>query len=372
MRKINGKRIFFITDTHLGVRNNSEDWIKIQRDYFFNSFIPLVKKNYKPGDVLFHLGDVFDSRQSINLKVLNLAVDIFEELSKIFVDGIFIICGNHDIFGKTSNNINSLASLKWIPNITIFEEPESIKVGSKSIFLMPWRKDHDAEHSTLLDAKEHDYMFCHTDVKGLMFNKFVRIDAGLNYEDINKFGKVYSGHIHYSQIFGKMNMLGCPYQLTRSDSGNPKGITLLDVETGYEEYFENTYSPKFVRITFDKVLNSTPQELNETFKNNFVDILVDPEIAVKAPLSLLSEYVTTQLKISFTPITTPDQVVVDEGFHDLEGKNFSILELTKLYLEKSNFEEVKSEKIYKAVEKLLKKVSLQKEEKVEEDENKEN
>jgi DNA repair exonuclease SbcCD nuclease subunit len=372
MKKINAKRIFFVTDTHFGVRNNSEDWINIQRDFFFNWFIPLAKKNYKPGDVLFHLGDVFDSRQSINLKVLNFAIEIFEELSKIFVDGIYIICGNHDIFGKTSNNINSLASLKWIPNITIFEEPETILASGKTIFLMPWRKDHQAEHDTLLNAKEHDYMFCHTDIKGLMFNRFVRIDAGLNYEDINKFGKVYSGHIHYTQIFGKMNMLGPPYQLTRSDTDNPKGITLLDIENGFEEYFENTFSPKFIRMSFEKVLNSTPAELNPIFSNNFIDILVDPEIAVKAPLGLLTEYVTPPLKISFTPTTSTDSVAVDDTFHDLEGKNFSILELTKLYLEKADYEEDKSQKIYKAVEKLLKKVSTQKEEMEEENENQEN
>lgn len=359
MKIVNAKRIFFITDTHLGVRNNSEEWINIHKDYFFNWFIPLVKKNYRPGDILMHLGDVYDSRQSLNLKVLDLGISIFEELSKIFKDGIFIICGNHDIFGRNSNDINSLSSLKWIPNVNIFREPESIQFGPKKVFLMPWRKDHEAEHELLSKVEEHNYMFCHTDLKGLMFNKFVRIEEGLEYEDMNKFERVYSGHIHYSQNFGKMRMLGSPYQLTRSDTDNPKGITILDLETGDEEYFDNNYSPKFIRITFEKVLNSTPEELNPIFKNNFIDILVDPQIAVKAPLGLLTEYINPPLKISFTPINSPEQVVVDEGFHDLEGKNFSILELTKMYLEKCNYEEEKSNKIFKAVEKLLHKVSIQ-------------
>lgn len=363
------KRIWLLGDIHFGVRNNSEDWISIQREYFFNWFIPLVKKNYKPGDVLFQLGDVFDSRQSINLKVLNLAVEIFEELSKIFIDGVFIICGNHDTFSKSTNTINSLVSLKWIPKIKIFDEPETIILSDKSIFIMPWRKDHDAEHETLSTAKEHDYMFCHTDIKGLMFNRFVRIDAGLNYEDINKFGKVYSGHIHYSQSFGKMTIVGAPYQLTRSDTDNPKGVILLDIESGQEQYFENIFSPKFIRMDFEKILNSTPNELNSIFKNNFIDILIDPQIAVKAPLGLLTDYVESPLKITFTPISTPDQVIVDEGFHDLEGKNFSILDLTKLYLEKCNFEKDKKNKIYKSIEVLLKKTTLKKEEENEDQED---
>jgi DNA repair exonuclease SbcCD nuclease subunit len=74
------KRVIFITDTHLGVRNNSNDWIEIHEDYFKNWFIPLCKKIYRPGDCLVHLGDVYDSRQSLNLRVLNLGIDIFEEL----------------------------------------------------------------------------------------------------------------------------------------------------------------------------------------------------------------------------------------------------------------------------------------------------
>jgi len=356
MKFFNVKRIFFITDTHFGVRNNSEDWMKIQKDYFFNWFIPLVKKNYKSGDVLFHLGDVFDSRQSLNLKVLNLAIEIFEELSKIFVDGIFIICGNHDVFGKMTNDINSLVSLKWIPNLKIFKEPETIILGEKKVFLMPWMKDHNAEKELLSKIEEHDYMFCHTNLKGLMFNKFTRIDEGLEYEDLNKIGKVYSGHIHYSQTFGKFSIIGSPYQMTRSDSDNQKGITLLDIETGKEEFFENDYSPKFIKINFEKILDLTVLELNEMFKNNFVDILIDSEFAIKIPLNLLTDYITSPLKITFVPINSLKENNIDEELCDLEGKNFSILDLVKLYLKNTNYEDEKKDKIYKALEKLFYKV----------------
>ena len=38
------KRIFMISDTHLGCRSNSVLWLQIIEDYFFEFFIPLVKK----------------------------------------------------------------------------------------------------------------------------------------------------------------------------------------------------------------------------------------------------------------------------------------------------------------------------------------
>ena len=150
IKNLNGKRVWFITDTHLGIRNSSNEWQSIMREYFFDWFFPLVRKNYRPGDVLIHCGDFYDSRQSINLKVLNLGVEVVEEMSNIFIDGVYLIVGNHDIFGKMSNTVNSLKSIKWIPGITILEDPHTLILGDKKFFMMPWRKDHKEEEKNKL------------------------------------------------------------------------------------------------------------------------------------------------------------------------------------------------------------------------------
>ena len=115
-----------VSDSHLGCRSNSVLWLHIIEDYFFNFFIPLVKKEYKKGDVLYHLGDVFDNRQSVNLAAQDLAIRIFEELGKIFPD-IHIIVGNHDIMRKNSNEISSVDCLKYLPNVTVLKEPKILK-----------------------------------------------------------------------------------------------------------------------------------------------------------------------------------------------------------------------------------------------------
>jgi DNA repair exonuclease SbcCD nuclease subunit len=350
------KRIWMITDTHLGVRNSSEEWIQIIRKYFFDWFIPLVKKEYKPGDVLVHLGDVYDSRQSINLKVLNLCVEVFGELSKIFVDGIFIIAGNHDCYSKESNDINSLTSLKFIPNINIYEEPETVKFGDKKVFLMPWRTDEEAAAELLAKTPEHDYLFCHSDIRGLNFNKYTKIEEGLSYNRLDNFKRVYSGHIHYSQNFGKVRMLGSPYQLTRSDIDNKKAILLLDLETENEILFENNFSPRFIKIGFESVLDRTPPELEEMFRNNFVDILIDPKMAVKAPLGILSEMITSQLKISFTPLNKDlsQNNNQEEILFNLDGKNFSIIDFADEYINSLQENDEIKKKMKKTIEILYK------------------
>ena len=46
------KRIWILGDMHLGVRSNSMEWLEIQKDFYENEFIPNLKKNVKPGDIL--------------------------------------------------------------------------------------------------------------------------------------------------------------------------------------------------------------------------------------------------------------------------------------------------------------------------------
>jgi len=356
------KRIWFITDTHLGVRNNSNEWIDSIREYFFNWFFPLVRENYKPGDVLFHLGDFFDSRQSLNLKVLNLGIEISEELSNIFKDGIYIIVGNHDIWGKTSNDVNSLKSLKWIPGINIIEEPQTLKILDKSFLLMPWRKDHEAESEFLEQADTHDVLCCHADIRGLKFNKFTRVETGSSVDEFDKFKKVYSGHIHYAQKSGNINMLGSPYEITRSDMDNQKGITLLNVSDLKETYFPNDFSPKFKRFYFTDILESTQEDLEPLFANNFVDIMIDPVMSLKAPLNILTDILQSQRSLKFHPYD-PDQAnSLSQQIIDIEGRQFNVLDFIKEYIENLEHDRDTKDKMYQSLVKLHTIVTTQEQE----------
>ena len=225
-----------ITDTHLGVRNSSVEWLEIMKEYFHNFFIPLLKKEKKEGDFLIHLGDVFDSRHSLNLLVMNEGISIFEEISKIMP--IVIILGNHDIYKKNSNDVNSVKVLKWIPNITVLEEPQILTVSGKKLLMMPWRAGH-VEELECINNNPADFLFCHTEMQGLKFNKNTTIETGLDLSSIKNFRKVYAGHIHFAQKKGNFRMLGCPYPMTRSDIKNEKGIWCLDIESENEIYYPN-------------------------------------------------------------------------------------------------------------------------------------
>ena len=342
------KRVWFITDTHLGVRNNSNEWIDQMREYFFDWFFPLIRKNYRPGDVLIHLGDFFDSRQSINLKVLNLGVSVAEEFSNIFTDGVYFIIGNHDIWGKTTNEVNSLKSIKWIPGISILEDPVSLTLGNRNFFMMPWRKDHQEEELTLERALSHDVLCCHTDIRGLKFNRFVNIDSGASQEKFSKFSRVYSGHIHYAQKSGNINMLGSPYELTRSDMDNQKSITMMDLSDMKDHVFVNDFSPRYKKFFFSDILEMTPEEVEPLFRNNFVDLLIDPVMSLKAPLNILTDTVNSQRSLKFHPYD-PNQTNLSDQMIESEGRQFNVLDFIKDYVDGMDCDPDTKEKIIRSL-----------------------
>jgi DNA repair exonuclease SbcCD nuclease subunit len=345
-------RCWLITDTHLGIKNSSNEWIDIQKSFFYDWFLPIVRDNYKEGDILIHLGDLFDSRQSINLRVLNMGVDLFEDLSKIFVSGIHIICGNHDIYAKSTNDVNSLKSLKWIPNVHIHENPHILSLKDKNLLLVPWFDDKKDESAFMMSQREIDYAFCHTDFVGMNFNKWTKIDHGIDLDSVRKIKKVFSGHIHYSQVKENVHLIGCPYQLNRSDAYNKKGVILLDLESEKEIFFENDFSPKFIRVKYKWILNRTDEEILEMMSNNFVDLLIEADDNPKDFIDSKTELISNSRRFTVQPLFTTDEGILIEGFDIADHKDFSFKDLLGRYVGSLNYDDKMKSRLLLGLEKI--------------------
>ena len=266
-------RIWFLSDLHFGCRADNEIWLKDYSDYFYNVFIPLFKKEYKEGDIVCSLGDVFDNRSTVGINTINVVIDIFEKLAEICPD-IRLIVGNHDIYNKSSNDVTSLNILKYIKGVKIYYKPEVEVIGGKTVLFHPWMEDKEKQ-SKLLSKFNGDYIFGHLDVYGVDNNaKGVRSKSE-NAVNISEFKKaeVYAGHIHLRQDYKNIHYVGNPYAKVRGE-GNIKGITVLDINTGKREFFENTYSPKFLKENIYEIMNLTIGELKERWNNNYVDLHV--------------------------------------------------------------------------------------------------
>ena len=144
---------------------------------------------------------------------------------------------------------------------------------------------------------------------------------------------------------------------------NSKGVTLLDIESLEETYFKNEFSPKFKRFYFDQILDSTPDELEPQFRNNFVDIMIDPVMSLKAPLNQLTDILQSQKSIKFHPYD-PDQAnSLSQQIIDVEGRQFNVLDFIKEYVHNMDEDDSTKDKMYQSLVKLHSIVTLQGQEK---------
>ena len=329
------KRIWILGDMHLGVRSSSLEWLEMQKDFYDNQFIPTLLENYEDGDILVQVGDAFDNRQSVNIRVLHYAIDLFERLGNILPT--HIICGNHDIWAKKSNDVSSIDALKWIPNVSIYKEPQTFNWGGREVLLMPWRRDVEHEVETLDEFPNSEIVFCHSEVRGIKLNKKVDNHHGTDSTTYDRFTAVYSGHIHYRQRRGQLRMVGTPYELTRSDMDNTKGFDLVNLEDMQETFFENTISPKFVKFNLTNLYNTPLGEFKDAIRNNFVDLYVPSNIATTSALSRLINKVQT-ISRKIDPNIYEQDTFLDEDSYDMDQiedlyKNYNILHLCNVYVD---------------------------------------
>ena len=266
-------KIWFLADLHFGCRADNEIWLKDYSDYFYNVFIPLLKDKYEEGDIVCSLGDVFDNRNSVGINTINTVIDIFEKIAEICPD-IRLIVGNHDIYNKSSNDITTLNILKYIKGVKIYYEPEVEVIGGKTILFHPWIENKEIQ-SKLLSKFNGDYIFGHLDVFGVESNsKGIKVKSS-NAVNMSEFkaAEVYAGHIHLRQDYKNIHYVGNPYAKVRGE-GNTKGITVLDIKTGKREFYENTYSPKFLKENIYEIMDMNIGELKNKWNNNYVDLHV--------------------------------------------------------------------------------------------------
>jgi len=245
-------KIFLIGDTHIGLGypNSVDKWFKIHKEYFSNFLIPLLIREVKPGDIIVHLGDLFDNRNIIPINLLNYGMDIVEEISKIAP--LHIIVGNHDLWSKSASSINSVRPFRYIPNVTVYDSTDLLVYNGIKILMMPYIENRLDQIKLINDNSNCDYLFCHSDLNGckMHLTSVAHKNADkIDIEDFNIFSKVRSGHIHLVQSNNQFTFVGSIFQMDRNDIGDQKGIFVIDTNDGSEQFFPNTYSPVFKKFS---------------------------------------------------------------------------------------------------------------------------
>lgn len=255
-------KIAVICDTHFGVRNDSLIILNNFEKFYDNVFFPKLKE-FGITEVL-HLGDVFDRRKYINFLTLNKTKKMFFTKLRDEKINMSIIAGNHDVFYKNVNDINSLKELlQEFDNINIYyEKPVEITYDGLPILLAPWIcAANMVESMKTFKTSTAQILMGHFEFQGFEMMKGQLCDHGLDKNLFKKFDHIYTGHFHHPSTHDNITYLGAPYEMTWTDYAGKRGFHIFDTETREMTWIENPYTI-FKKIDYDDT-NLTIEELND-------------------------------------------------------------------------------------------------------------
>lgn len=222
-------KLAVITDTHFGVRNDNLKILGHQRRFFEEVFFPRLEK--EKIDTILHLGDLFDRRKYMNFNTLFTAKRFF--LNELRDRGItmHIIAGNHDVYFRNTNEINSLSLLlAEYDNIHVYEhEPKRLTFGDCDIIMVPWLAP--ANYDVCMDVIRNEratVLAGHFEIHGCEMMRGRVCDHGLPAELFRQYEFVWSGHFHRPSKHDNIEYIGTPYEMTWTDYDDVKGFHIFD------------------------------------------------------------------------------------------------------------------------------------------------
>lgn len=274
-------KILIIGDTHLGLGypNSVDKWFKVSKEYFEDFLFPLLKKELTKDDIIVHCGDLFDNRNVVPINILTYAQSVLERMS--YICPVHVIVGNHDLYTKSTNDINTVRLYKYIPNVTVYEEPCKINFMGKSILMLPWVERRKDQISVLKEYSGCDYLFCHSDLNGakMHLNSVAhKNNDKIDVEEFSGYKHVYSGHIHIQQSNKNFTFVGSIHEMDRNDINNQKGIFILDVIEGTEKFIPNNLSPRFKKLYITK--EEHIDELDRVSTKDYIDLFISNSLII--------------------------------------------------------------------------------------------
>jgi len=269
---INKSEIAIFSDLHLGVHNNSHNWHQIAYDWVKWFKNKLIERDIV--DIIF-CGDWYHERSAIGGNTLHISNLILNELKDF---NLLMLIGNHDIYFKYRRDVNSLSILGGRDNISIIDNPLSIRAFNKKMTFCPWG-------TTLEEIEDSDILFGHFELESFKMNTFKMCSEGIKIKDIlNKAKIIFSGHFHRRQTKKYANQaiyyVGNPFHMDFGDVDNEKGFYLFDIKTEKLNFVANEKSPLYKKILLSDIIKekTITDKVENWFTGNFVKLIIDKNI----------------------------------------------------------------------------------------------
>jgi len=276
--------IAMITDQHFGVRNDSKYFLDNYEKFYSEVFFPtLVERNIKH---LLILGDTWENRKTLNLNTFVRAQEMFfDKLQDLGIE-VKIIYGNHDVFYKNNNGVNSVDMLGRIySNVEVIPTHKVVEFDDLKIGLLSWVNNENFQDSMEFIKTADCSILCgHFEIKSFDMIRGVACEHGFDKSIFDRYEAVYSGHFHTISTDGRILYISNPSQTNWSDFGLKKGFRILDTKTKELTFIQNPfdvyakiaytdeidvinfdyseYSNKIVRVYIQSFAQSNQQKVN--------------------------------------------------------------------------------------------------------------
>ncbi len=322
-------KVAIITDTHYGARKGS----KYLHDYFElfykNVFFPALEEHGI--DTVIHMGDVFDSRKSIDYQSFEWAKRVvFEPLKKY---NVHAIVGNHDCYYKNTNDTNSpQLLLQSYPNVKTYQEITEAQIGNLQVLFIPWINAENFESSVnTIKVSTSKCAMGHLELNGFRAHRGHTMEEGMDSTLFEKFDRTFSGHYHTRSDNGKIFYLGNPYEMFWNDVNDSRGFTIFDTETLEHFHINNPY-----RLFYNIYYEDTPHQTFDfsEYENKIVKVIVRKKTKPKLFEKFLDKLYSVGVQ----------DLKIVENFDIQESEDFEVTEeestmsILNRYIDESEFE----------------------------------
>jgi len=266
-------KIALVTDTHAGVRGDSDTFANYQYKFWYELFVPYLREHNIKN--IIHLGDITDRRKWVNYKTLFSFRELMHDLSHDF--DLKVIIGNHDTFYKNTNRINSMECLfsthgqeepfQWYsqPTEVFYRDVEH------PLLFVPWinESNHD-QTMDMIEKTSAKICLGHLNLEGFEMARGLMNTEGMDRKVFRKFDMTLSGHFHKRSHSDNIWYLGSPFEQTWIDHGEDRGFHILDTETHDLEFVPNPHK-MFHKVVYD---GSTDVDVSQ-YENKAVKLIIN-------------------------------------------------------------------------------------------------
>lgn len=259
-------KFVMVTDIHFGCRGGNEHFFNAMRDFWTKQLIPYLVDN----EIfeLYVLGDFMDSRRSTDYRIVKrLKEEIMDYITGNQIK-MTVLCGNHDIFYRNSNEIVSYET---------FLKPDSIHsittpYEKGNVLMMPWiNSENYDECITAIEKTKCEYLMGHLELSGAKMYANSVSEHGMSPTIFKKFKRVFSGHFHHASQLANINYIGAAGYYTWQDYNDFRGFSVYDTDTDTITQVKNEYCT-FFRFEYTKDVSLDVNMSN--LKNKMLQLVV--------------------------------------------------------------------------------------------------